>query len=146
MTEQDVTKRIEDEIKSNKVVLFMMGTPEAPQCDFSELIVELLNGYKHPYKGIDVFANPDIRASLPKYSKWPTYPQLFINGQLVGGCEITHELSDSGELKSMLEKAFEGDRNKSEGDMKSVSGHWIGSDEGSISDFINEGGPVWPSE
>jgi hypothetical protein len=64
----------------------------------------------------------------------------------VGGCEITHELSDSGELKRMLEKAFEGDRNKSEGDMKSVSEHWIGSDEGSISDFINEGGPVWLSE
>lgn len=109
MTEQDVTKRIEDEIKSNKVVLFMKGTPEASECGFSAATVEILNGYKYPYKGIDVFANPDIRASLPEYSKWPTFPQLFINGQLVGGSDIVHELRDSGELKRMLEKAFEGE-------------------------------------
>lgn len=108
MTEQKVTKRIEDEIKSNKVVLFMKETPEAPQCGFSAATVEILNSYQYPYKGIDVLSDPDIRASLPEYSKWPTFPQLFIDGQLVGGCDIVHELRDSGELKKMLEKTFEG--------------------------------------
>lgn len=110
MTEQNVIERIEKEIKNNKIVLFMKGTPESPQCGFSAATVEILNGYKYPYKAIDVFANPDIRASLPEYSNWPTFPQLFINGQLVGGCDIVHELRDSGELKNMLEKAFEGGR------------------------------------
>ena len=110
MSEQNVTKRIEGEIKSNKVVLFMKGTPEAPQCGFSAATVQLLNSYQYPFKGIDILANPDIRASLPEYSKWPTFPQLFINGQLVGGSDIAHELNDSGELKRMLEKAFKGEK------------------------------------
>ena len=108
MTEENVTKRIEDEIKSNKIVLFMKGTPEAPQCGFSAATVQILNDYQYPYKGIDILANPDIRASLPAYSKWPTFQQLFINGQLVGGSAIVNELKDSGELTKMLEKAFEG--------------------------------------
>jgi len=109
MADQKVIGKIEQEIKTNKVVLFMKGTPEAPQCGFSAATVQILNSYQYPYKGIDILANPDIRASLPEYSKWPTFPQLFINGQLVGGSDIAHELSDSGELKRMLEKAFEGE-------------------------------------
>lgn len=103
---QDVLEKIKSEIGSNKVVLFMKGTPQAPQCGFSAATVQILNAFNRPFKGIDILANPDIRTTLPQYSNWPTFPQLFINGKLIGGCDIVHELKDSGELKQLLDEAF----------------------------------------
>jgi monothiol glutaredoxin len=84
----------------------MKGTPDSPMCGFSAAVVQLLKAYKYPFKGVDVLANPDIRETLPDYSEWPTFPQVFIDGKLVGGCDILHELEDSGALKKMLESAF----------------------------------------
>lgn len=102
----EVIEKIENEIKNNKVVIFMKGTPEAPQCGFSAASVEILKGFPYPFKGINILANPEIRESLPEYSNWPTFPQIFVDGKLVGGCDILHELRDSGELKGLLEEAF----------------------------------------
>lgn len=84
----------------------MKGTPEAPQCGFSAASISILKSFPYPFKGIDVLADPAIRATLPEYSTWPTFPQVFINGELVGGCDILHELQDSGELAKMLGEAF----------------------------------------
>ena len=103
---EDVFTRIKSEIEKNKVVLFMKGKPEAPQCGFSAATVQILKGFPYPFASVDVLANPDIRQALPQYSNWPTFPQLFINGQLVGGCDIVHELRDSGELEKLLNEAF----------------------------------------
>ncbi len=103
----DVIEQIKSEIQNNKVVVFMKGTPQFPGCGFSRATVEVLRSFPYPFKGIDILANPDIRATLPEYSNWPTFPQVFINGQLVGGCDIIHELRDSGELEKLLKEAFE---------------------------------------
>ncbi len=103
----DVVERIRKEIENNKVVIFMKGTPESPQCGFSAASVQILKGYPHPFKGIDILANPDIRETLPQYSSWPTFPQIFIDGKLVGGCDILHELKDSGELDNLMKQAFQ---------------------------------------
>ncbi len=94
--------RIEKEIKSHKVVLFIKGTPQAPLCGFSAATVELFNNMKTPFHSVDVIVNSDVRAKLPEYSKWPTFPQVFINGKLIGGCDIVHELHESGELQQLL--------------------------------------------
>jgi len=106
MSDQEVLEKIKTEIEGNKVVLFMKGTPEAPQCGFSAATVQVLKGTNYPFKAVDIIANPEIRQALPGYSNWPTFPQLFIAGQLVGGCDIVHELRDSGELSKLLDEAF----------------------------------------
>ena len=94
--------RIEKEIKSHKVVLFVKGTPQAPLCGFSAATMELFTKMNVPFHSVDIISNADIRATLPEYSKWPTFPQIFINGQLIGGCDIVHELHESGELEQLL--------------------------------------------
>ncbi len=104
---QEVIQKIESDIKNNKLVIFMKGTPEAPQCGFSAASVQVLKGFSYPFKSVDIIANPEIRAALPQYSSWPTFPQIFINGELVGGCDILHQLRDSGELETLLKQAFE---------------------------------------
>ena len=96
------TDRIEKEIKSNKVVVFVKGTPAAPQCGFSAATMELFKKMGVPFHSVDILANPDIRAALPQYSQWPTFPQVFIDGKFVGGCDIVHEMHDSGELQKLL--------------------------------------------
>ena len=95
-------ERLEKEIRSHKVVLFVKGTPEAPQCGFSAATMELFRKLGQDFHSVDIIANPDIRAELPAYSNWPTFPQVFINGKLVGGCDIVHEMHESGELQELL--------------------------------------------
>ena len=96
-------EKIEKEIKSNKVVLFVKGTPEAPQCGFSASTMELFSKkLKIPFHSVDIIANSEFRRALPEYSKWPTFPQVFINGKLIGGCDIAHEMFESGELQKLL--------------------------------------------
>ena len=102
----DVMERIKSEIENNKVVIFMKGTPDAPRCGFSAASVEVLKTAGYPFKGVDILADPEIRETLPGYSSWPTFPQIFVGGQLIGGCDILHEMRDSGELKQVLEKTF----------------------------------------
>ena len=102
----DVMIRIKKEIEGNKVVVFMKGTPEAPRCGFSAATVEIFKTFPYPFKGVDILSDLEIRETLPSYSNWPTFPQIFIDGKLVGGCDIIHELRDSGELKQLLDEAF----------------------------------------
>src|SRR5689334_3637033 len=95
---QEVAEKIKKEIAENKIIIFMKGTPDAPRCGFSAASVALLKTFPYPFKGIDVLADPEIRENLPEISNWPTFPQIFVNGELVGGCDILHEMRDSGEL------------------------------------------------
>lgn len=99
-------ERIQSEIKADKVVLFIKGTPASPQCGFSARTVEIFKGLGYPFHSVDILANPDIRAMLPQVSNWPTFPQVFVDGKLVGGCDIVNEMNERGELKSLLEEAF----------------------------------------
>ena len=103
----DAQSKIDEQVKNHRVMVFMKGTPDAPQCGFSAATVEILRKHPYPYKSIDILGNPEIRATLPTYSNWPTFPQLFIGGKLVGGCDIVHELENSGELEKLLKAAFE---------------------------------------
>ena len=95
--------KIEKMIKSAKVVLFVKGTPNAPMCGFSKATMELFQKIKVPFETIDVLSSPDVRASLPEYSQWPTFPQVFIDGKLVGGSDIVHELYENGELQKLVQ-------------------------------------------
>ena len=94
--------KIEKAIKSGKVVVFVKGTPQAPMCGFSAATMELFKKLNVPFQSVDILANPDIRAALPEYSQWPTFPQVFIDGKLVGGSDIVHEMYESGELQELL--------------------------------------------
>lgn len=101
-----VSERIQAEIEGHPVVLFMKGTPQFPMCGFSSRAVQALKqAGATSLHTINVLEDPEIRANLPRYSNWPTFPQLFINGELIGGCDITLELLESGELARMLAEA-----------------------------------------
>ena len=101
----DVIEHIQNTINDNPVVLFMKGTPDFPQCGFSMRTAEALKDCGVEFSYVDVLAQPEVRATLPQVSNWPTFPQVFINGELVGGCDIVLDLWHKGELKSMLENA-----------------------------------------
>lgn len=98
--------RIKDIINNNRIVIFMKGTPDFPQCGFSARTVQALKACGASFAHVDVLANPDIRAELPAYANWPTFPQVYINGELIGGCDITLELFQSGELQQMINEAI----------------------------------------
>jgi monothiol glutaredoxin len=100
----DVIEQIKNTIAENPVLLFMKGSPDAPQCGFSMRTAEALKASNTEFAYVDILANQEIRANLPKVSNWPTFPQLFINGELVGGCDIVLDLYQKGELQSMLEE------------------------------------------
>ena len=102
----DTLETIKKQIADNKMIIYMKGSPKAPHCGFSAQAVKLLDACGHPYASVDVLANPDIRATLPKYANWPTFPQLYINGELIGGCDIITELFEKGELQKMVNEAF----------------------------------------
>ena len=103
----DVQNKIDQKVKNNKVMLFMKGSPQAPMCGFSAHTVEILQSYGYPFETADVLADPAVREGIKRYSNWPTIPQVFIGGKFVGGCDIVHELHESGELEPMLKSAFE---------------------------------------
>jgi len=103
----DVLAKIDEQVKNNKVMLYMKGNPEFPQCGFSAHTVEILRSYGVPFETEDVLADPQIRDGIKRYSNWPTIPQIFINGKFVGGCDILHELHERGELAPMLKTALE---------------------------------------
>ncbi len=99
-------ERIKSAIADNTIVIFMKGTPDFPQCGFSAQTVKALKACGAEFGHVDVLANPDIRAELPKYANWPTFPQVYINGELIGGCDIVMELYQSGELQTMIDAAM----------------------------------------
>src|SRR3954465_13093047 len=98
----DAHARIDSEVKSNDVVLFMKGTPQFPMCGFSGQVVQILNYLGVPYKGVNVLEDETIRQGIKAYSNWPTIPQLYVKGEFVGGCDIAREMFQSGELAQFL--------------------------------------------
>jgi monothiol glutaredoxin len=98
----EIIERIRSTVQSAPIVLFMKGTPGFPMCGFSSRTVKALNTLGAPFVSVNILADPAVRANLPRYSNWPTFPQLFIAGELIGGCDITLELFESGELERMV--------------------------------------------
>jgi monothiol glutaredoxin len=98
-------EKIKQQIAGNRILLYMKGTPERPQCGFSARTVQALQSLHATFASVDVLANPDIRQTLPQYANWPTFPQLYINGELIGGCDIVLELYESGELQRLVQAA-----------------------------------------
>lgn len=94
---------IREQISSNPILLYMKGNPNQPMCGFSAQTVQVLMACGQRFAYVDILSNPDIRANLPKVSDWPTFPQLFVDGELVGGCDIVTDLHQKGELKPMLD-------------------------------------------
>ena len=101
----DIMERITQAIESNAVILFMKGSPEFPQCGFSSRASQAVADCGAEFAYVNVLADPEVRENLHRYADWPTFPQLYINGELVGGCDIIMELHESGELKKMIEQA-----------------------------------------
>ena len=100
-----VIDRIKQEVEAHPIVLFMKGSPQFPMCGFSSRASEVLKRAGAQIHSVNVLQDPEIRADLPRYSDWPTFPQLFINGEFIGGCDITVELFESGELGRMVAEA-----------------------------------------
>ena len=98
----DVTENINNEIKSNDVVLFMKGTPDFPMCGFSAAVVEVLNNIGVDFNSINVLDNNKIREGIKNYSNWPTIPQLYVKQEFIGGCDIVKEMNESGELLELF--------------------------------------------
>ena len=97
-------ERIENDIKASPVVLYMKGTPVFPQCGFSARVVQVLSHLGVPFKGVNVLEDMEIREGIKAYANWPTIPQLYVNGEFVGGCDIVLEMFQEGELQSMLKE------------------------------------------
>lgn len=98
MSENPAFDRIREDISQNDVVLFMKGSPVFPQCGFSATVVEILSQMGVKFKGIDVLSDPDLRNGIKLFSDWPTVPQLYVNGEFIGGCDIVREMHATGEL------------------------------------------------
>ena len=105
----DVKERIQSQLADNPVILYMKGTPAFPQCGFSGRAVQILQHCGVPFAHVNIFEDPELRDALKSYSNWPTYPQLYIKGELVGGCDIMIELLQQGELQKMLDETVAGD-------------------------------------
>ncbi len=101
----DVLDIIKNQIESNNIIIYMKGTPEQPQCGFSAKSSQALMACEKPFAYINILDNPEIRSTLPSYANWPTFPQLYISGELIGGCDIIIELSEKGELKILIDQA-----------------------------------------
>ncbi|MBK8814395.1 MAG: Grx4 family monothiol glutaredoxin [Methylococcaceae bacterium] len=100
-----VAEKIKDQLENNPVILYMKGTPDFPQCGFSAQTVQVLEACNAQYATVNILEDPELREGLKSYSNWPTYPQLYIAGELVGGCDIVTDLYQKGELQSMLSNA-----------------------------------------
>ena len=99
----DINTKIKTIINSNNIVLFMKGTPDAPQCGFSMAVSNILKHLKVEFEGINVLESNELRQGIKDYTDWPTIPQLYVKGEFVGGCDIIKEMFEKGELKKLLE-------------------------------------------
>ena len=106
--ERDIQKTIDELVKSNEIVIFMKGTPAFPMCGFSQQTAAILGTLERPFKAVDVIGEPEYRQAIKEYSKWPTLPQVFVGGELVGGCDIVRDMYDSGQLQTVVDGAFAG--------------------------------------
>ncbi len=105
---QDVVERIQSAVSSNKIMIFMKGTANFPQCGFSAATVQVFEELGVPFETADVLTDPELREAIKRFTNWPTIPQVFIGGRFVGGCDIVREMYESGELQSLLESALKG--------------------------------------
>ncbi len=99
----DVMERIDNAVKEHSVIIFMKGSPKLPQCGFSSRTSEVLKSYGKPFAYINVLEDPEIFQNLPRYQNWPTFPQVYVNGELIGGHDITLEMHENGQLKEALD-------------------------------------------
>jgi monothiol glutaredoxin len=102
---ENINERIEQTLASHPILLFMKGNPDFPQCGFSAQAAAALNACGAEFATFNIFEDPEIREGLKAYSNWPTYPQLYVSGELIGGCDIIVEMYHSGELKKLLDEA-----------------------------------------
>lgn len=101
----EIMQVIKDQIENNDILLYMKGSPNQPQCGFSARTVQAVMECGQKFAYVDVLSNQDIRSNLPTYANWPTFPQLWVRGELVGGCDIIAEMHEKGELKALLDEA-----------------------------------------
>ncbi|HEY8570465.1 Grx4 family monothiol glutaredoxin [Microbulbifer sp.] len=104
----DTLENIKQQIADNDILLYMKGSPNAPQCGFSMRASQAIMACGQRFAYVDILSNPDIRQELPKYANWPTFPQLWVKGELIGGCDIIMEMYENGELKTLIEEAAKG--------------------------------------
>jgi monothiol glutaredoxin len=95
--------KIESQINNSKIMLYIKGTPEQPQCGFSAAVVQIFNGLGQPYDSANILEDPDLRQGMKEFSSWPTFPQVYIDGEFIGGCDIVMELHNRGELAQMVQ-------------------------------------------
>lgn len=98
-------EKIKNQLAENPILLYMKGSPKLPNCGFSAQAVQILSACGVPFSYVDILQNPDIRAELPKFAEWPTFPQLWVDGELIGGCDILNELYRTGALQPLVDKA-----------------------------------------
>ena len=103
----DIMETIREQIEENRIILYMKGSPNQPQCGFSARTVQALMSCGERFAYVDVLSSPEIRASLPTYANWPTFPQLWVDGELVGGSDIILEMFEKGELQPLIKQAVE---------------------------------------
>ena len=102
----DVMENIAEQVKNNPVIIYMKGSPTQPQCGFSARTVQALMDCGREFAYIDVLSNPEVRANLPNFGNWPTFPQLWVLGELIGGCDIVSEMHENGELQTLIDGAI----------------------------------------
>jgi len=106
---RDIMQEIKDEIGTNKVLVYMKGTPSFPMCGFSAAVVEALSDTGYPFAHVNILEDQEKREAIKAFSNWPTIPQIYVEGSFIGGCDIVRELHASGELQQLLDKTFAGD-------------------------------------
>lgn len=99
-------EKIENTIQNNKIVVFMKGTPQMPQCGFSAAVVRCFHELNVPFESVDVLSDPEVREEIKVFSNWPTIPQIYIGGEFIGGCDIVREMYSNGELKTAVDKVL----------------------------------------
>ena len=104
---EDIMEKIQSQIDGNKIIIYMKGTREMPMCGFSARTVKLFESYRVPFETVNVLADPELREAIKRFSNWPTLPQVYINGEFIGGCDICLEMHERGELESLVRKAAE---------------------------------------
>ena len=103
---EDMMAEIENELRSNKVMIYMKGTPSFPQCGFSTATIEIFEELGRPFGSVDVLSAPAKREGIKRFSNWPTIPQVYVDGKFIGGCDIVREMHARGELKKLLDTSF----------------------------------------
>jgi monothiol glutaredoxin len=104
----DALERIKQQVTDNPIIIYMKGTPDFPQCGFSARATQALKACNVPFASVNIYEEEEIYRALPKFANWPTFPQLYVKGELIGGCDITLDLFQSGELEKMLQEAVGG--------------------------------------